>query len=242
MIKTNSKMNKLILILLLLIGSVFSANQKCTTDNHTKIFNEYAKNNKLGDLFQKNTYGGFLSEKCQNLGNNYRLNYIKLLDKHNITCLDKWCINGTFDCSGTRECNEVEHIVDRSNTPYNICNPNILGNVIMAYGKWNAQVGQLCWKDIINEKKQVYGKNIFCDAIRNVIECSGCNVELPPECLDRETSEHATHGKVRITLMVTGIISIIVVATTLCVCQIIKQRKTREIMLNMNMSNEDIEM
>ena len=52
----------------------------------------------------------------------------------------------------------------------------------MAYGVWNQQVGQLCWKDIFNEKKDVYGKYIMCESIKNVIECGKCNIPLPKEC------------------------------------------------------------
>jgi len=60
----------------------------------------------------------------------------------------------------------------------------------MAYGAWNKQVGQLCWNDILNEKINVYGKDIFCDAIKNVIECGKCNVELPKECSEQNNKKN----------------------------------------------------
>ena len=45
-------------------------------------------------------------------------------------------------------------------------------------------MGQMCWKDVYPEKKEVYGIDIVCQAIHNVITCSGCNATIPDECVE----------------------------------------------------------
>ena len=121
-------------------------------------------------------------------GDSYRSNYIKVLMDNNIQCTGDWCkeygTNNGFDCKDMGvECYQVEHIIDKQNTPYDKCNMNILGNVIMASGTWNNQIGNRCWDDIKREKIAVYGKDIFCKAIKNVIDCTKCDASLPIECI-----------------------------------------------------------
>lgn len=210
------------------------ANKKCAITN-SDVFDKFSKNNKLYELYQKNTFGGFLAYQCIDLGYNYRKNYIKILNENNISCTDKWCNNGMFKCfNKTKECYEVEHIVDRKNTPYNICNPNILGNVIMAYGKWNSQVGKLCWKDAMNEKIQVYGKDIFCTAIRNIIKCSNCSVKLPTECIEHETSDSYIFRHIEIIIC-----TIIIVLLILMAVSVVNKYLRKENMRNMEIYTED---
>lgn len=176
-------MKKLLLYILLLINFTLAANIKCTNTTNSKVFKEYSKKDKLNELYQKNTFGGSFYDICFDLGKDYRKNYIKILRENNINCTGKWCNSGLYKCiNNPRECYEVEHIVDKKNTPYDKCNTNILGNVIMAYGKWNNQVGQLCWKNVLYEKMQVYGNDIFCDAVSNIIKCGNCDIEMPMEC------------------------------------------------------------
>jgi len=67
----------------------------------------------------------------------------------------------------------VEHIIDINNGPSELlnCNKQIRGNMIIANGDWNRQVGQLCWKDVSVEKRLVYGDEIFNSAYDAVRSC-----------------------------------------------------------------------
>lgn len=167
------------LILIALFLFVQSAVNKCGKTN-TELYDTMKGHE--SDYIQFNTFFG-QQNKCLDLGYTYRNKYIALLESNGINCTGNYCAYGGFDCQ-KRPCYEVEHIVDLTNTPYQNCNPNILGNVIMAYDKWNRQVGQMCWKDVESEKMAVYGKKIFCEAVRNVVECGKCNVPLPHECIE----------------------------------------------------------
>lgn len=177
-----------LILLILSINLIICANIKCGK-KHTDIFKQY--NDKLDELYQQDTFGGNFENKCMSLGNNYRQNYIDILNKNNIKCTGLWCVNNQFSCKGAEtNCYQVEHMVDQNNTPYDNCDVNILGNVIMAYGLWNMQVGQLCWTDVLHEKTKVYGKEMMCKAIANIIECnkisnSNCNIKMPNECTDK---------------------------------------------------------
>ena len=100
-------------------------------------------------------------------------------------CINSWKYNSISNSY------QVEHIIDKSNTPYDNCNTDITGNIIMAYGLWNQKIGQLCWNDVVKEKKVVYGDEILCSAIKNVIHCSqnnikyiNCNTSIPEYCVN----------------------------------------------------------
>lgn len=181
--KVSTKTTILLILLLLLIFKfkfAYSGNVKCN-HVHSDTFENYKNNYDVLSL--KYTYRGSFNDKCMDLGEDYRERYIDVLMANNIKCIGKWCNNNTYSCENTNpECYQVEHIVDRKNTPYKNCNTNILGNVIMAYGLWNRQMGQLCWNNTYVEKKIIYGEYIVCQAIKNVIDCSNCNVQIPKEC------------------------------------------------------------
>ena len=68
---------------------------------------------------------------------------------------------------------DVEHIIDINNGPPELtrCNKRIRGNMIIANGLWNKQVGQLCWKDVSTEKRLVYGDEIYNFAYESVRSC-----------------------------------------------------------------------
>ena len=70
---------------------------------------------------------------------------------------------------------QVEHIVDKANGPEHLeeCNKDIMGNLIIAAGEWNQQVGQMCWKDVEREKRSVYGSDIMSYALTSAEECCG---------------------------------------------------------------------
>lgn len=70
---------------------------------------------------------------------------------------------------------QVEHIVDTNNGPNYLssCPKDILGNLVMATGQWNQQIGQLCWKYVEREKRLVYGDEIVDYALSAVADCCG---------------------------------------------------------------------
>lgn len=58
-------------------------------------------------------------------------------------CSGRWCVNDTYNCVRykTTECYNVEHIIDLNGGEFpKSCN-NIAGNLVMAYGRWNSQLG-----------------------------------------------------------------------------------------------------
>jgi hypothetical protein len=121
--------------------------EACNTE--TDIYYQYIDGDiPASSIYLENTYLPILCgssiDPCMKYKD--RKTYIKLLEENNIECSGPWCINGAFSCgkSGNTECWQVEHIIDQSNSDlvdqgYDV---NIIGNVIMAYGKWNNQIGQ----------------------------------------------------------------------------------------------------
>lgn len=106
-------------IIFIIIGIVLCANNKCTND-HTQIFNQYQGH--FNELYQRNTFGGYLDNKCLSLGSDYRKKYIEILKQNDIKCSGLWCLNGEYSCKDVgNKCYQVEHIVDRVNTPYDTC-------------------------------------------------------------------------------------------------------------------------
>ena len=66
---------------------------------------------------------------------------------------------------------QMEHIIDKSNTPYS-GNKDIAGNLVMSNPTWNNQIGQMNWSMVEREKRIVY-RAIFDKALKSVVECSG---------------------------------------------------------------------
>ena len=68
---------------------------------------------------------------------------------------------------------EVEHIIDSTNGPPELidCDKNIRGNLIIARGTWNRQVGQLCWERAEAKKRKVYDDEIVDFAYASVKQC-----------------------------------------------------------------------
>lgn len=195
---------------------IVSTTKKICSNKNTEIYetDEYDYN----DLFQSNTF--IETNKCVDLGKSPRTKYLKILNENNIKCSGIWCINGNFEWNANKQCYEVEHIVDRHNTPYDACNTNILGNVVMAYASWNNQIGQLCWDDAKNEKIQIYGKEIFCKAVKNIIECSNCNAPLPIECNPDQTINKTTQKESNeqlIYIIVIATLAVIFVTIVICI-------------------------
>lgn len=181
-------------LLLLLITYTFAA-KISSLRTHTKIYDELKDGTFTGTIYLPNTYGGLLHEDiCQKIS---RKKYIKLLDQNNVKCTGDWCINNTFSCS-KQPCYNMEHIIDLENSLPNITkeDKNILGNVVMAYSKWNIQVGNLKWNDVEIEKREIYGNYMVDKAIETIIYCKDNNfietVESSEDYQDTANIEYTT--------------------------------------------------
>ena len=142
------------------------------TNTHTQTYIEYENGQlTLPWIFQKDTYAPNLKliSPCQTYKS--RNEYIGFLKKAGVSCQNR-CINGNYSCP-TNDCWQVEHIYDTANSDlsnkgYNV---NIYGNLIMAYGKWNQQIGHRIWDIVKQEKSIIYG-DIFKKARQHIIECN----------------------------------------------------------------------
>lgn len=125
------------------------------------------------DLFDAGTFLPSIGyDACTPLTNQQ---YRALLGSLRVGCTGAWCVNGTFSCKQS-DCYEVEHIIDRANS-HNNCGRDIAGNMIMAYSRWNHQLGALSWQDVREEKSRVYGR-IFLQAMDNILKCTpGCQFD-----------------------------------------------------------------
>ena len=179
-------MNKYFLCLLLII--TVSADTKNSQEYaHTDIYKAYKNGSFTNTLYLKYTYlGNDIKnfDPCTPISDSYgRYIFIGILESVRKRCSGDWCDkNGGYGCMRngvtTRECYEVEHIIDRKKSaPYIDGNlsRDILGNLIMAYGQWNAQLGyrnSLTWNDVQNEKMEIYGETIFKRALEAVEKCA----------------------------------------------------------------------
>lgn len=132
------------MLLLLLIGIVLSAREKCGNYSHTRYYNEHLPI-KREDFFIIGTFDN--RDPCTPISNQA---FRKLYPQYDDL--------------------DVEHIIDNQFSVDNNCNKNYMGNLVMANREWNQQVGQMCWKDVQNEKNEVYGE-IFALALYNVKKC-----------------------------------------------------------------------
>jgi hypothetical protein len=114
---------------------------------------------------------------CQSLSKSPRRQYIGVLEDNGINCEGPYCVDGEFKCNQQKgeanNCYHVEHIIDMQNSLEDVkgMDKNILPNLIMAYAKWNRQIGQLNWMHVENEKREVYGDRIVNLAIHNIKVC-----------------------------------------------------------------------
>jgi hypothetical protein len=125
-------------------------------------------------FFDSRTFGIDLPNKdpCTKVSRNSKFrDYIN----RNFQCDGIWCQYGKFKCDerGEKSCYHVEHIIDENGSEYRDCDSckNIYGNMVMAYGQWNSELGGLAsryYMDAQEEKRIVYGTNIV-DRVKNLI-------------------------------------------------------------------------
>ena len=228
----------MILILLLLFTAIFSASiPDCNTKtctSHTDIYNQYNYTNELSKLYLPDTYLPYHTiDPCKQYTN--RNEYINTLLNNSIYCSGIWCVNNEYSCKDVgNDCWQVEHIYDKknsilSNKDYNV---NIYGNIVMAYGKWNAQIGQRIWSIVEKEKTDVYG-DIMSYAKSNILKCSDTNMKgnfTDMVGIDKET--------LLIALCISIIINVILISIIICLsCKIYNMRNRHHIMITDNESN-----
>lgn len=138
----------------------------------TAIFQTRHADNSNNYYFVPNTFL-LTQDPCTVINN--RAEYLSVLVNNGVVCVGQWC-NGNFGTKPQRTHYEMEHIVDVVETEFPDCNKNILGNLVMAFGIWNNQVGQLNSKGVAFEKKEIYG-SIYNLARANVAKCC---VTTPP--------------------------------------------------------------
>lgn len=140
------------------------------------------------DSFVLETYGGRFKgvpgiSPSPKTGSDFR----KILENLKIFCGNhKYCVEGKeWNCKQGDgcDCYNVEHIVDKQCVPLE-CRGcvEVIGNKIMAHGKWNQGIGHLLPSRSFAEKVRVYGSAIMNGAIESVNKCikdldnlSGCD-------------------------------------------------------------------
>lgn len=192
------------MFLILLISYIHCIYCAKTNSNkkHSDIYNNY-KNNEfpISDFYMKNTFGGNLLsiDKCKPYTT--RKEFINTLNRLNIKCSGKWCnCDGTYKYISLYKSYEIEHIIDLKNSELNNCNKNIYGNIVLTYGLWNRQVGNLNWNNAKKEKSEIYG-NIVNKALLNIIDCD-------PECENNNNIDN--HIEYKYIYYCIGILSFVV--------------------------------
>ena len=132
----------------------------------------YSRGN-VENIYDERTFGNMIYEDpCIKLSNIQFRKYVN----SKILCVGDLCVDGKFSCKNTNECYDVEHIIDLNGPEFTECNKNIAGNMIMAWSKWNRQLGSIArtnyTKSILN-KTVVYGEDIMSVARDNIKKC--CN-------------------------------------------------------------------
>ena len=159
---------KMLLYLSLLI-SVLAALPQCTTKTSTNYYNSHCCPIKQSDFFYMNTIPNspsriLASSAMPNLAGDRCKPYTNTQLRKEYS-------------SWIKPTDQVEHIVDSNNGPESLaqCSKNIRGNLAIAIGTWNNQVGQMCWKDVEAEKRKVYGNEVVDYALESVRIC--CELE-----------------------------------------------------------------
>ena len=164
-------------------GNLLSTSEHLSTYKHTSTYNEWKNGQfKQNDFFMEESYmHPYGINPCTKITS--REMFINILEKNGVTCKGKWCDEkGGYSCKkgDSRNCYNMEHIIDVKNSLPEFdetYDREIVGNLVMAYGKWNQDIGAIKdWDSIKNEKSEVYGY-IFDEAAQNVIMCRDRNLK-----------------------------------------------------------------
>lgn len=178
---------------------------------HTAVYinrNATKLGNKDYFYFDVRTFGSDFSEEVQcktvyETSNQPFRNYIS----QRFDCDGEWCNDG-WHCTVPMECYEVEHIIDKNGPEFTnqFCNKNVFGNLVMAYGRWNRQLGNLQnknYKYSLNEKREIYNEERL-NMARAIIE--RCN----PGCVNsyEEEPEIKSSSRVDVIVIVVALLTI----------------------------------
>jgi hypothetical protein len=128
-----------------------------------------------------------------------RTKYVNFLRNNNIDCSGSWCIDDEFSClvdgKLVLDCYQGEHIIDRRDSIPEFAedDKNIFGNIVMAYGWWNNQIGRLSWDRTEAEKREIYGELIVDKAIENIRKCKIYNSDKRIITRDIENNEDTSY-------------------------------------------------
>ena len=64
------------------------------------------------------------------------------------------------------------HIYDIRGNDLNVSNKKIAGNLVMAYGRWNVELGKKSYDESKKEKYKIYGKDIMEDVKNILLQCN----------------------------------------------------------------------
>ena len=182
--------------MLFIIMLFLSYMQYCKCE-HTKTYKEHwiTTGNKNYYFYDIRTFGQNSINPCTVIKRNtiFRDNYVN----KNILCEGIWCINKAFKCNRykTQTCYNVEHIIDTRRYNNDNCT-NIYANLVMAYGKWNTELGRLPYKDSETEKREVYGDDIIKKTYEYINKCNPmCEnkyVDINDKYVDNNNQENDT--------------------------------------------------
>jgi len=128
-----------------------------------------------------------------------RTKYVNFLRNNNIDCSGSWCIDDQFSClvdgKLVLDCYQGEHIIDRRDSIPEFAedDKNIFGNIVMAYGWWNNQIGRLSWDRTETEKREIYGELIVDKVIENIRKCKIYNSDKRIITRDIENNEDTSY-------------------------------------------------
>lgn len=154
----------------------------CATNN-----DRLTRGNK--NSFVRRSYGGDLKNYLHDIPITPQT-YKRHLNEE-LPCKFKYCYDNAWKCKrgDSRNCYNIEHIIDLHGPEYSdhINCKNIAGNMIMAHGEWNQQLGQIARKNYAGSKREktiVYGKRIMKRAEESIQSCIEKHSNVKPNTID----------------------------------------------------------
>jgi len=175
------------------------------------------------NFFDPNTFGmDIYDDPCTIINSNV---VFKNKINEKINCLGTWCVDDSFNCvlHKTTECYNVEHIIDTNGNEFrNAKCKQIAGNMVMAYGRWNSQLGSRARKyysDSINEKMIVYRQERVNNVRDIIIKCNpDCEITKSTQQPANDVSLDREEYLVLLTIFICLCIFIIT-CITYCICK-----------------------
>lgn len=145
------------------------------SSQHTKEFNENweLRGNTNSYFFHPDTFGlNIYPDPCTKVTK--RSDFIKQINLELDMCEGQWCIDESFKCrfGDSRNCYNMEHIIDTNGGEFPSNQTNIAANLVMAWGSWNQALGRLAYIDSQNEKITVYGQDAVMQAKEWIRNCA----------------------------------------------------------------------